>query len=319
MQSQTLTILDPTSSLGREVMDGLAMELPDVRCRLFHTSGTDEHFVTEVGHQAGVVAPLQVLDELVGSAVVIVCRTIEGQLAAAILDWLAAHPEVALVDASQPGLAAARALTVLDRAPRRHGAPRWYHLLDPALAAPVRLLQALRPLRPVHAHLTVFRSASGFGSAAVEELAGQAVARLSGHVPQFPRALPSVLAFDLAPASEGVHAQLNRQLTEVLPPLDLHLLAVESGVFFGHAATFFVTLSAAVSERRVRATLRQAGMRLARRHQSVRPSDLVDEDTATCAQLRTAERTVSGWLVADGLRLAGAAAVVRLAADAMSF
>lgn len=319
MLSQTLSILDPTSLLGREVMEGLALELPDLRCRLFHTTGTDEHLIAEVGSHTGVVAPLQTLDELGGSAAVIVCRAVGDQLAAHLLEWLTRHPEVALVDASQPGVAGETALTALDRAPRRRGQPRWYHLIDPSLAAPTRLLKALGSLRPARAHITVFRSASGFGSAAVEELAVQAAARLTGLAPASPRALPAVLAFDLAPASENVRVQLQRQIAEVVPEFELHLQAVETGVFFGHAASFFVTMSEAAGERRVRAALREAGIRLARRNQSVRPSDLVDDDTATCAHLHVAETTVSGWLVADGLRLAGAAAVVRIVTDALAF
>lgn len=319
MQTQTLSILDPTSLLGREIIDGLAAEFPDLRWRLFHTTGVDEHLIAEIGSQPSVVAPLEALDELTGSAAVIACRPIAPPRVTLLLDWLTRHPEVALVDASQPGIAGDRALTVLDRAPRRKGQPRWYHLLDPALAGPVRLLQALVSLRPARAHITVFRSASGFGSGAVEELAVQAAARLSGQAPASPRLLPAVLAFDLAPAHSNVHEQLARQTADLLPGVELHLQAVETGVFFGHAASFFVTLHEAVGERRVRAALRDAGIRLARSSQSVRPSDLVDEDAATCAYLRVADTAVRGWLAADGLRLAGAAAVVRITTDAMSF
>lgn len=319
MVRQTLSILDPTSLLGREVVSGLAVELPDVHCRLFHTSGADEHLITEIGGEAGVVAPLQSLEELAGSAAVIVSRTLDQELAAALLDWLVRHPEVALVDASQPGIAGERALTVLDGAPRRRGQPRWYHLLDPSLAAPVRLLQALASLGPTGAQLTVFRSASGFGGAAVEELAVQAAARLSGRAPAAPSFLPAVLAFDLAPAAETAHALLQRQFAGVVPGVELELQAVETGIFFGHAASFFVSLAEAATEHRVRNALREGGLRLARRNQSVRPSDLVDHDAPTCAQLRVTGRRVSGWLVADGLRLAGGAAVVRIATDVMAY
>ncbi len=319
MLSQTLSILDPTSLLGREVVDGLAHELPDVHRRLFHTTGASEHLIAEIGGAAGVVAPLQSLDELAGSAAVIVSDAIDEELAAALLDWLARHPEVALVDASQPGIAGEQALTVLDKAPRRRGHPRWYHLLDPSLAAPARFLQALTSLRPTRAHVTVFRSASGFGSAAVEELAVQAAARLTGLAPAAPRVLPAVLAFDLAPAEETAQALLRHQFAGVVPDVELHLQAVETGVFFGHAASCFVSLRDSATERRIRGALRQGGLRLARRNQSVRPSDLVDDDTATCAQLIVADTRVSGWLVADGLRLAGATAVVRVATDAMAF
>lgn len=319
MQSQILSILDPTSLLGREVMQGLANELPDVRCRLFHTSGRDEHLIAEVANQAGVVAPLQALDELAGSAAVIVCQPPSAELGEALLEWLTQHPEVALVDASQPGVGAERAITVLDRVPRRPGRPRWYHLLDPCLAAPARLLQAVAPLGPQRAHLTAYRSASGYGNAALEELAAQAAARLSGAAPASPRTLPAVLAFDLAPADEAVHSELARQMAEIMPEFELHLQAVETGMFFGHAASFFVTFRERVGERRLRAALREAGIRLARRQQSVRPSDLLDDDVPTCAQLRVTDTAASGWLAADGLRLAGAAAVVRIAAEAMAF
>lgn len=319
VQTQTLSILDPTSQLGREIIDGLASEFPDLRWRLFHTTDTDEHLIADIGSQPNVVAPLNDLDELSGSAAVIACRSLDRPRSTSLLDWLTHHPEVALVDASQPGLAGDRALTVLDRAPRRRGQPRWYHLLDPALAAPVRLLQALGSLHPIRAHVTVFRSASGFGSGAVEELAVQAAARLTGLAPASPRVLPAVLAFDLAPAHSSVHQQLARQTADVLPEVELHLQAVETGVFFGHAASFFVTLREAVGERRVRAALRDAGIRLARSNQLVRPSDLVDDDIATCAHLHVADTALRGWLAADGLRLAGAAAVVRITTDAMSF
>ncbi len=309
-----LTILDPTSLLGREIMARLARVSPGVHPRLLHTAADPEHLIAEVAGEPALVAPLTDRDELEGSAIGIL--TTPPAVAAAgerLLAWLRAHARVAFVDCTQPGIAGGAARCVVDVVPPVRPSPPWYHLADPALAAPARLLAALAPFAPETAHLTVLCPAAGFGAEGLEELAAQGAARLSGHPERKAVHLPGVLAFDLVPAPAERSRYLEAQLAAVFPRLETSATVIDAGVFHGHLATVTATCAEEPGLERVRALIRSTpGMRLPRRNETTSVAGAVERGGIVCGGLHVRGRTVSAWLCADGLRVGGAEAVADL-------
>lgn len=315
-QSKIVTLLEPVTELGRALADGLAEAYPDIRRRFLHTRDASEHLLVEIAGEAALVAPLQDAEELEGSDVVVVLDAPAPARADTVLAFLRDHPEVALLDCSQPGIAPDETSC----APVAPGASRrWRCLVDPGLLGPLHLLRALRPLAPDTALVTTLTSVGSRGDDAVGELAAQGAARLSGAAPARARHLPSVLAFDLMPARAERTGRLQRQLASLLPELAVHLHVVDAGVFFGYAATVSVHCRTALHDRAVRAALRDApGLRLARRGESVAPSDLVDHRDAACADVRVEGEWLSAWLAWDGSMLGGGGAALEALAELMA-
>ena len=310
---RTLSILDPTSLLGREVTDGIVRAFPDVRRRLFHTGADPEHLVAEVAGEAALVGPLLEPDDLDGSVAVVLTATPAAQAGTRLLAWLRANRSVALLDCTQPGVAGAEASCVLDALPRERPGLPWYHLVDPSLAAPARWLKALLPLAPEAFFATVLCPASGFGAEAIDELASQGTARLSGRPTRRPAHLPAVLAFDLAPAAGERPATLEAQLGELFPGVEQGLHVVDAGVFHGTLATVLVRCAEEASLERARALIRATpALRLTRRNETVTATDAVERGHVFCGDLRVHRRWVTAWLLADALRVGVAGAVVEL-------
>jgi len=310
----TLTVLDPTSLLGRDLAEAAARSLPELRLRWFHTRADAESLIVEIAGNAALVPPLADPEELSGSAAVVVTEPPAGTVAEGVLDWLAANPGVALVDCSQPGVAGDRARTVLDCLPGPGIRLPWYHLADPTLAAPVRFVSALDRLEPRTLHLTVMTPVAPLGAEALDELAQQGAARLSGQPVKRPRLLPAALAFDLAPASAERAAALEAQLGELLPGVECTVQAVEAGVFHGTFAAVLLRCEAALTEDRVRALLRAAGgFRISRRDEVPTTTVAVEHGAAiTCAGVRAAGEWVGASLLADGLAVGGASAALEV-------
>jgi hypothetical protein len=312
----TLSILDPTSLLGSEVTDGIVRAFPDAHRRFFHTGAEAEHLITEVAGEAALVPPLLELDELDGSAAVILTAKPAAEVGGRLLDWLRANPAVVLLDCTQPGVTGTEASCVVDTLPPKSRELRWYHLVDPSLAAPTRWLKALVPLVPEAFHFTLLCPASGFGAEAIDELASQGTARLSGQPTARPVHLPAVLAFDLAPAASERFTALDAQLGELFPNLDRGLHVIDTGIFHGNLATVLVRCAHPVAPERARALLRATpGLRLARRNETITASGVVEREEVVCGELQVRGPWVTAWLVADGLRVGGAGAVVELLAS----
>ena len=307
---RTLSILDPTSLLGREVTEGIVRAFPDVPRRLFHSGADPEHLIAEVSGGATIVAPLQDPDELDGSIAVILTNSLTAQVSGQLLTWLRANPSVALLDCTQPGVAGAEASCVLDSMPAVRRDLPWYHLVDPSLAAPVRWLRALLPLAPEAFHATLLCPASGFGAEAIDELASQGTARLSGRATRRPAHLPTVLAFDLALAQADRSAALEAQVAELFPAVTPGLHVIDTGVFHGTLATALLRCTRDVPLERARALLRATpGLRLARRNETASATEAAERDDVICGDLRVQGPCVTAWLLADGLRVAGGAVV----------
>ncbi len=313
--SKTLTILDPTSLLGRDVAEGIARALPDVRRRLFHTGVEPEHLIAEVAGEAALVPPLADLDELDGSRAVLVTAPPAAPAGERLLSWLRAHPDVALLDCTQPGIAGSEARCVAGVPAEPLPERLWFHLADPALAAPLRLLAALAPLDPRAVHITAVSPVAALGGEALDELAAQGAARLSGQPMRELDRLPAVLAFDLAPSPGPESRELEAQLAQLHPGLESRVTAVRAGVFHGHLATVAVRCEAAGGHERARALLRDAGgFRMARRNETFTATDVVERGLPiVCGDVEVAEGWVSAWLLADGGALGGTRAALEFA------
>ena len=311
----TLTILDPTSLLGGEVCAALWHAFPAARRKLFHTSGAAEHLIAEVGGEANLVPPLGVAGELDGSDIVVATATPPPAAAAHLIAWLRANPAVFLIDCTQPGLAPAESQPVLSAPPPGKAELRWFHLADPALWAPGRVLQSLASLEARELLLTVLLPVSDYGVAGVEELAKQAAARLSGRPTHRAELLPGVLAFDAIPASEARREALTNQFQALFPDLTAHLAAIQVGIFHGHAAVLAVHTGAATDAADAVSLIRKSpDVRLARRNERPQPSGAVDSDEIVCADVRYEDGWVTVWLVADSVRVGGAQVVADIVA-----
>jgi len=298
-----ISILDPTSRVGRDLATALADRSPELRQRYFHTDPEEEHLIVEIGGEASIVSRLADLDDLTGSKAVVVTAPIPDQLGLTLLAWLRANPAVALLDLSQPGLSGDVAVTVMDSIPLS-AQPRWFHIADPALIGPARVVRALAPLAPREVAITATRPASAFGDEALHELAAQAAARLSGAAPPRPVLLPGVLAFDLAPAAPESVFAAQRQLSALLPEVAAVVHVLDSGVFHGHTATVTVRCERETDEAEVRKLLRGVpGISLARQASRLELGDVTRLENALCGEIRVDATTVSLWVASDGLRL----------------
>ena len=310
----TLSILDPTSLFGRALIERAALTPQGSSLRLFQTQEADEHLLLEAAGEASLVQPLRELDELDGSKVIVVTEAPPTPLVAALTVWLRDHPEVVVLDCTQPGILA-DAVHVWVSLPDTHPPRRWYHLVDPALHAPFELVRALVALAPRACEFTLLSPAATFGTDAIEELAVQGAARLSGRPAPRPVHLPGVLAFDLAPASSERLQALTAQLAAIMPGIPCEAQVMDTGVFHGHLATAWFTFQVPVRSERVRSLMRAAPvLRLARGNERISMSATIAKDAVVCGGLHVFGASLSAWLVSDGQRLSMAAAARLLGA-----
>lgn len=309
---RALTILDPTSLVGREVAERVAESFPDVRRVFFHTGHEEEHLITDVAGAASLVPPLVDLDELSGSLAIVLTQKLPPALAVSLATWLRANPSGTVLDVSGTSIAPKDSLTVLGAADLGSGA-RWLRLPDPTLAGTTHFLRALAPTAPSEAHVTLISPASTFGPAALEELAAQGATRLSGRRPPRPTLLPTVLAFDLTSGAEERRASLEGQLSALVPAVAVHVHLLDAGVFHGHLATVSVRCDNCPGRDRIRDLLRRSEIiRLAKTTELPRPSDAVGNRDVTCMGLRVDRPWISAVLLADGHRLLAVEPVIEL-------
>lgn len=291
-----VTILDPTSLVGDELVPRLAAQAPEVSRQYFHSQASGDHLIVEVGGEAAVVAPLTDVGELEDAGLVVITDNPAKSLGQKLADFLTAHPEIPCVDLSRPG--------VLPGPPAFWPLPGENRLLfpDPALILPAMVLRALAPLNPRRAFFSVLSPVSTLGGEAVDELAAQAVARLSGEKPKT-RVLPTVMAFDAFPYPERDFGRLESQLAAMFPQVEMGFHSIFAGVFHAHAAHATVTLASPAREAQVRELLLEAGFVPHRGRKPLTPSQGAGQDQAIAWVLATRGETVSLWAVGDHLLL----------------
>lgn len=296
-----VTILDPNSLLGEELVPRLAAEAPGLRRQYYHSQASADHLIVDVGGEAAVVAPLADIGELEDAGLLIITDNPEKSLRQKLADFLAAHRELPCVDLSRPG--------VLPGPPAFWPLPGENRLLfpDPALILPAMILRALTPLAPHRAFFSVLSPVSTLGGDAVDELAAQAVARLSGEKPKS-HVLPAVAAFDAFPYPESAFGRLQSQLGEMFPQVEMGFHPIFAGVFHAHATLATVALAKKAREAEVRQLLAQAGFVPHRGRKPLTPSQVAGQEQAMAWLLDTTGETVSLWAVGDHLLLQAQAA-----------
>jgi aspartate-semialdehyde dehydrogenase len=142
-------------------------------------------------------------------------------------------------------------------------------------SASAALATALGPLlalgRPVRAEVATYQAVSGSGRSAMEELAGETVALLSGRKPRG-KAFGRQIAFNVIPQVDAVEAdgvsREERRIWEetrrvlALPDLAINVTAVRVPVFFGHGLAIHVAFDRPVSPADATAAWRAAGIML---------------------------------------------------------
>lgn len=296
-----VTILDPTSLVGEELVPRLAAEAPGLARQYFHSQASGDHLIVEVAGEATIVAPLGDIGELEDAGLLVITDNPEKSLREKLADFLAAHRELPCVDLSRPG--------VLPGPPAFWRLPGENRLLfpDPALILPAMILRALTPLAPQRAFFSVLSPVSTLGGEAVDELAAQAIARLSGEKPKS-RVLPTVTAFDAFPYPESTFGRLESQLAAMFPQVVMGFHPIFVGVFHAHATLATVTLAKRAREAEVRQFLAEAGFVPHRGRKPLTPSQVAGQEQALASVLGTSGNSVSVWAVGDHLLLQAQAA-----------
>lgn len=310
-----LSILDPLSRRGRELCDFLVRAFPDHALACFHTSGLDEHLLTEVAGAARLVKSLENPDELIGSTAVILNALPPPEIRARLATWFALHPTVPVVDYSPRPVLVATEAAVFGGPSSPAPGERRLQSLDVALTGPAHVLAAISSLGVRFAQLTLLTPVGDLGETAIEELFAQALARLAGEQPARPQVLSEILAFDLAPVPAARQEHLTAQLGQLGFPTTPQVIAVATSSFYGHFATVSVLLDGARRRSEIEAALRRyaaAHLRLASRLRNL--SRLVDGNEVHCTQIQGERDSWSLLLAYDGHRLVGPAAVIDLLA-----
>lgn len=294
-------ILDPTSLLGEELVPRLAGEAPGILRQYYHSRPSADHLIVEVGGEAAVVAPLVDTTELEDAELLVITDNPQKSLREKLADFLAAHPELSCVDLSRPG--------VLPGPPAFWPLAGENRLLfpDPALILPAMVLRALAPLAPRRAFFSVLSPVSTLGGEAVDELAAQAVARLSGKKPKS-HVLPAVTAFDAFPYPASTFGRLDSQLGAMFPDVEIGVHPIFTGIFHAHSALATVTLEKPAREAEVQGLLAETGFATHRGRKPLTPSQVAGQAHAVAWILGTSGATVRLWAVGDHLLLQARAA-----------
>lgn len=194
------------------------------------------------------------------------------------------------------------------------------------IASPGSLgVQLARVLGPLHAavglesvRVTACRAIAGAGRAAVEELAEQSAALLSGREPPAPHCFRQRIAFNVLPEVGAVGAQgstsaedaLARELPRVLedPAIRVSATLVWVPVFYGDGAAVSVETRAPLSADRARELLHSAP--------GVAVLEAANRDTVYVRRIREdlcSERGLNLWVAADNVRAGTAGNGLRIA------
>ncbi len=240
-----VTLVDPLTLLGRELLSLLPESSigSDIAC--VHTTSDDEHQIGEIGGEALLIPPLDSRDDLAGTSILVVCSDLPGERFRHVVDFVTDSPDVAVIDLARVDALAALTTPVADL-PLPDTWPHRLRLAHPAVIAAATILRPLAHLRPRRLALAAFDPASSFGLKAFEAVARQAAARLQGaSVDDDDRVGGEVLAFNLVVRDPS---DLLDEAAIVLGDVATTATLGLSGCFHGHFATLDITLDHSVDE-----------------------------------------------------------------------
>jgi aspartate-semialdehyde dehydrogenase len=200
----------------------------------------------------------------------------------------------------------------------------------------IELVLALKPLHDeaqlARLDLATYQAVSGSGRAALEELARESIAALSGRGAPAARAAAKPLAFNCIPQvdafeSNGYTREETRLVHETrrllgLPQLGVHVTAVSVPVFYGHCAVAHLDLRRPLSAERARKLLENApGVTVLDQPQQpggypTAATEAANRDTVYVGRIRedlAPDRGLNLWIVADNVRRGAALNSVQIA------
>ena len=201
-------------------------------------------------------------------------------------------------------------------------------------AATVQLVMALKPIHEAvgveAVHLATYQSVSGAGREAVEELARQSIALLSGKGPQETRGSGKQSAFNCVPQIDGFEengytrdelaiALETRRILEA-PDLRVNVTTVRVPVFHGDCEVVSIETRSKLSAAEARALLKKApGIEVrdaGRTGGYATATEAANRDTVYVSRIREylfESRGLNLWIVADNVRKGAAANSVQIA------
>jgi aspartate-semialdehyde dehydrogenase len=199
----------------------------------------------------------------------------------------------------------------------------------------IQMVVALKPIHDVagieRINVATYQSVSGAGKEAVEELAEQTAALLSGKGPVEGRIVPKQIAFNCVPhidkfQDNGYTREEMKMVWETRKIMEdqtirVNATAVRVPVFFGHSEAVHIETRRKISAEDARNLLRQApGVEvLDERRPGGYPTaatEAANRDTVYVGRIRediSAERGLNLWVVADNVRKGAATNSVQIA------
>jgi aspartate-semialdehyde dehydrogenase len=199
----------------------------------------------------------------------------------------------------------------------------------------IQLAVVLRPLKDAagleRVNVATYQSVSSAGREAVEELARQSIALLSGTGEPASRVLPKRIAFNCVPQIDqltegGASLEELRVIEEVRrlledPQLRMNVTAVRVPVFYGHSAAASLETREQISPVQARAVLEKAkGVTVFDQQRSggypTVAIEAANRDTVYVGRIRedpAVQRGLNLWIVADNVRKGAATNSIQIA------
>jgi aspartate-semialdehyde dehydrogenase len=199
----------------------------------------------------------------------------------------------------------------------------------------IQLVVALKPIHDAvgieRINVATYQSVSGAGREAVEELAQQSIALLSGKGPVEGQIVPKQIAFNCVPhidrfEDDGYTREEMKIIWETRkileePGLRVNATAVRVPVFYGHSEAVSIETRTKITPEEARALLRRApGVEVLDEHRPggypTAATEAANRDTVYVGRIRqdaTTDRGLNLWVVADNVRKGGATNSIQIA------
>jgi aspartate-semialdehyde dehydrogenase len=199
----------------------------------------------------------------------------------------------------------------------------------------IQLVVALKPIHDAagieRINVATYQSVSGAGREALEELAQQSIALLSGKGPVQAQVIPKQIAFNCVPQTDRFEEngdtreelRIAREMRKILeqPSLRVNATAVRVPVFYGHSAAVSIETRTKITAEEARALLEKApGVEvLDQRRPGGYPTaatEAANRDTVYVGRIRqdaSTDRGLNLWVVADNVRKGAATNSIQIA------
>jgi aspartate-semialdehyde dehydrogenase len=199
----------------------------------------------------------------------------------------------------------------------------------------IQLVVALKPIHDAagieRINVATYQSVSGAGREAVEELAEQSIALLSGKGPVEPRVIPKQIAFNCVPhidrfEDNGYTREEMKMVWETRkiledPAIRINATAVRVPVFYGHSEAVSIETRTKITAEEARSLLQKApGVEVwDERRDGGYPTaatEAANRDTVYVGRIRqdaSTDRGLNLWVVADNVRKGAATNSIQIA------